>query len=485
MKNVLAIELGSHYLKMALVRFKGGEPVLESSFFKAISTEKETELIPFITEFVKTNKYKARLVKVSLPRNFVTVRNLHLPSNDEEEINKMISLHITRIVPHKIEEVAFSYRISGKDSIGHQRITLAVAHNELMKRQLNLLHNCGLLVDQITLSSHCVWEYIRKTFKGELSPQELHMIFDIDLNFADLMIFNKDDLLFSRSVSLKDQETFSDSGMKRLLGEVRQAFLIFQNEEINMKPKKIFLCGAGTPALAEMIARELEIPTQYVPPPFKSKPWPAAEGKSELSLSWTAVLNIVTLGEDLGGLSFMLPELQIRKALRDKIRDLALVGTSVTCILFLSCVLFLSKIYNHQSYLAKLTAYSLEVGRQNGPLVDQLDRVKFARDYLAERKVHLFTISQLQKVMSPPMALTALSLNEDNEVTLKGRVLELSDVFNFVSELERNKQFKDVQTKYTRKGRWKDQDVTDFQITFVLETTADHRKLKNGDEKSQ
>ena len=154
MKIFLGIELGEEYCKIAVVRQHGVSMKLHDCRVVSIRSQSESDIAKTIADEFKKAKDKSRSIAVSLPRNFVTVRNLHLPSKDEAEIKKMISFHITRIVPHKIEEVVYSYCLSGTDEMGYRRVTLAIAHNEIIKRQLKILDEAGFLVDGITISSY-------------------------------------------------------------------------------------------------------------------------------------------------------------------------------------------------------------------------------------------------------------------------------------------------------------------------------------------
>ena len=256
MKVSLGIELGEEYFKVVVARQTGVHLKLHDCFVRPIHSLGDDDIGLGVAACLKGTKYKSRSVVVSLPRNSVTVRNLHLPSSDEEEIKKMTGFHITRIVPHKIEDVVSSYCLSGTDEMGYQRITLAIAHKEVIKKQLKILDKAGFLVEKITLSSTCAWQRIIKDCHVQIDPKELYILLDVDAVFTDFIIFEKDNILLTRSISVKAKEIHTDLGLAKLLGGVRQSLLVFQNKEVNKKPRRIFLSGAVVESLANVIEED-------------------------------------------------------------------------------------------------------------------------------------------------------------------------------------------------------------------------------------
>jgi Tfp pilus assembly protein PilN len=90
------------------------------------------------------------------------------------------------------------------------------------------------------------------------------------------------------------------------------------------------------------------------------------------------------------------------------------------------------------------------------------------KDCLYTRKIPLAIISQLQKAIPQEIAINMLGLDEKDAITLRGQAFQLSDVFKFVTSLEKAGVFKDIQTKYTRKRKLKDREITDFELSFQL-----------------
>jgi len=465
MKTSLGVELGNEYFKIAVDIQRGTHPRLQKCIAGSIPSSNDDRVGNTIASELKKIKCKERSVVVSFPRNLVTVRNLHLPSSDIEEIEKMIGFHITRIVPHKIEDVIFCYCISGTDDMGCKRITLAITHKETAKKQLKMLDKAGFLVDRITLSSYCIWQWVIKEHLKDIKQGELYVIIDVDASFTDFIVFEKDNLLFTRSIGVKAKE-IAGPGLTRLLGEARQSLLVFQNEEISKRPQRIFLSGVAAQSNKETIEMELEMPVTCVELPSCD-----IEGEKDATenVSFSAVSNVIRLTEKEDTLSFVLPEIVIRKSLREKIKDLVIMGSLVIYFLGAVCFIFLGRIYNQRNYLNQLKSGYYQIEKDIGDLVQQLEKVKLVKEYLHARQVYLYAFHQLQQIMPDNMAINKIRINEQGKTTLRGQVFQLSDVFKFINALEQVKYFRNVQTKFTRQGRWEDQVVTDFEIYFELD----------------
>ena len=105
----VGLEIGDRYLKMAASKPSKESPGSFQLLAKPIQGFKDEDISKAIKEITEKAAVKAGPVVISLPRNLVTMRNLHLPSRDPEEISQMIDLHISRIVPYKKEAVSYTH----------------------------------------------------------------------------------------------------------------------------------------------------------------------------------------------------------------------------------------------------------------------------------------------------------------------------------------------------------------------------------------
>jgi Tfp pilus assembly PilM family ATPase len=472
MKVNVAVEIGKQYLKLATVSRQGKQSRLLDAYSESISTLSDDQISQRIGNIARSRKLLPLRLSLCVSRDFVTVRNLHLPSQDPKEINDMIKLHITRVVPYKEEEILFSHRLIGTDDMGYSRLILAIVHIDMIRRQVRILENAGWMVDKITLSSYGAWKSLLHSSESEMNNSDIYILLDIDSAFTDFIIFSKANLLFTRSINIgvSGLPSMSEAILTKLFGEVKQSLIMFYNEEQNKKPAKIFISGARAAvltnkALADIAQAGFDMPAKVIalPPRLDALNKDAVNVPAEVSLG--PILEL-SLQEDEEGLGFILPEIQIKKTLKEKTRELVVLGSLSIYLFMLVCAVFLGRSYHRQSYLADLQQRYQSVEKEMGALFGKVKKIGFIKNYLAVRRLPLFILQQLQKNITPEIAVSYLNINDEYAVTLRGQAAQLSDVFKFINNIESSGTFKDLQTKYTRKRKLKDKEVTDFELNF-------------------
>ena len=465
----VGIEINEQFLKIVTAHPFVKQEQLTDCIIKPILGLSDKQITETISEIFRELKLRPRPLVVSIPRNSVTVRNLHLPSEDKFEIAQMLQLHIGRIVPYKKEEIVFNYSLLGHDEMNYMKVLLVIAHNDILKRQLNILQAADLYIDRIDLGSCGVWEWVMATQKSEINANDIYLLLDVDSTFTDFIVFNRNNLLFSRGIALETTAQLQASQVTKLIGEVKQSLVIFHNEEQNKNPAKIFLSGASLITdLEKTMQGELDIPIKCVSWPYSKAMLETKKRQIPANVSLTAVSELIL--EDTGKrVTFMLPEIQIRRSLRDRTRDLTILGILVLYFFSALVAFFWGKFYNQQNYLDKLMEQNSQINKEMGDLLGQYKKTDFVRSYLHHRKLPLAFINELQKITPVQIAINSLSMDEFNKVSLRGQGLGLSDVFRYISVLEGSKYFKDVTTKYTRSKKVKEKEITDFEVSFQPE----------------
>jgi len=463
MKPSLSVEISQKYLKMALMRPQASTPEF---IVEAITDLSDREISDLISQAMRRMKLKSVETKISIPRNMVTVKNLHLPSKDPKEIEQMIDLHIGRLVPFKKEEILFGHQFLGIDNSGYADEMLAIVRQDIARRPHRILESAGVSVDKIMLSSYGAWQWMLANCRERLDKNELYLLLDVDWSFADLIIFNTHNLLFSRSISAEiGEDGLQHTDMAKLINEVKQSLIIFYNEALNKRPATIFISGSeAAQALKGKIESNFDIPVKYVVAPDSGKP-PGEEAKRSVpkNVSLTAISEFAQ-GENPNRIVFGLPEIQIRKSLKEKMRELVILGTLFIYLLTLTIGFFLGRFYVKQSYLKNLKDQNALVRESVGEILEKAKSIEYTKDILSSRKVPLASLLALQKLIPPKISINYITIEEGDKITMRGQGLGLSDVFEFVSALEKSDYFKGAAAKYTRTKKIKDKEVTDFEI---------------------
>lgn len=468
MKLPVSLEIGEKYFKIVVVKTSAKTHRVSDCIIKNITGLKDDKISELMASVFKELKITPSPLIVSIPRNQVTVRNLHLPTQDKKEIEQILQLHIGRIVPYRKEETIFSYAFLGIDELNYAKVLLAIVHKDILKRLLKISEAAGLFIDRMNLSSCGAWKWIVSSQKEEITASDLYILLDIDFNYTDFMVFNKTSMLFSRSITLEIKEELTQAEIDKLIGEIRQSLVIFHNEEASKNPVKIFLSGASlTGNLKKSLEDEMDIPVRLVPPVYSADIFKAKSRNIFSDASFSAVSELV-LEESDKIISFTLPEIQIRKSLRDQIKDMTILGTLAVYFFIAVLAFFWSRAYTRQAYMASLTLKTEEIKKDVGVLVDQYKKIEFLKSFLDSRRIPVALISELQNLVPVEIMVSSMSLDELNKVTLKGYGYQLSDVIAFAAILESSEYFIDVTTHSTRTRKLKDKVVTDFEIGFKL-----------------
>jgi Tfp pilus assembly PilM family ATPase/Tfp pilus assembly protein PilN len=470
MKLSVALSISEQYVKLVAVKPVGSHPkVCQYAAGIPIDGFNDDQIALAIANFLKKYKIKQQSSSLCLPRNIVTVRNLRLPSQNKQEIIQMVDLNVARIVPYRKDEIIFGYQILGLDEMNYSKVILAIAKNDTIRRQTKIAEKAGLFIERASLSSYGVWEWTLKNCHSDINQAQLYLLLDIDSHFTDFIIFSHNNLSFTQGINIGASgiESADDAAFVKLLGEVKQSLVMFYNEETNKKPSAVFLAGAKVKnALSKVIEAELGMPVK-VAPDLEAHGLKPAAGPSD-NISFAALAPSAWKSSDKQ-MYFVLPELNIRKALREKTRDLIVLGSIGIYIFTLICAIFLGKIYNKQSYLKRLIAHSGSVEKSLGDLIGQKGKIEVVRKQFSQRRFALAALSQIVKIMPQDIALNSIIIEDGTAITVRGQAAFLSDVFKFINTLEQDKYFKNVQTKYTRKKKVKEKDFTDFELSFFLD----------------
>lgn len=459
-KYTTVIEITPQWLKLV-----SAKPSLSGVEIVNLSVESVASLDPEgltqeLSALIKKLKFTPYPLIVSFPRNLVTMRNLHLPSTDPKEIESIIELHMGRQVPYPKEEIVGSYQILGTDDTGYSKVLLAITQREALRQVFNVLNNVGLFPEKVELSSQGVLSWLLVNQDVHLDSGKFYTLLDIDFSFTDFMIVDKDNLLFSRSIACgAKQIAIEEIRQTKFISELKQSLVIFQSEEINIKPAKIFISGAtdDISGLITLLEKELDVPVQVV----------KSDAKIPKNVSISAVSGLA-MDTHRKRINFILPEVQIRRALKERSRELVLLGSLLMFILVVVSGIFLERMYNRAGYLKLLDRKFQEVGEDVTTLDMMTRKTEIIKERLNARTLSVSCLYQIHQLIPPEIVVKMITIEADDKVTLRGQTQAMSDVFKFITTLEKSGYFKDIQTKYTTKKRIAEKEISEFELVCPI-----------------
>ncbi len=486
MNTTVVVEIGNPWLKIVVLRGAIGTTYVKALAAESFLNMPEDAASAGIADFLREQKIKKpENLIISFSRNAVTLRNLRIPSANPGEIDDMIKLHVGRQVPYAKEEIVNGYRVIGKDTMGYSKVMLAIVHRESIRKIFRILEKAGLYTDRMELSSDGILAWLcRATRSLDSKSGDAFIILDVDAHFTDFIVSTYENILFSRVIAQGADSLSDESKWPKFLGEMKQTMVISQGEEVSQKPVKFFLTGSvgHLKKLASTIEVEFNVPVETVEslsnmPLAKEVVKKPAEAPAQVSFTSLLGLGLDTARRKI---NFVLPEAQIRKNLRERTRDTIFFGSGIMYLVLLVCGIYMERMHNRQAYLDLVQERYKNIAQVSEDLDQKVERIKKIRSKLDTKSLAINYLWEISKLLPPEITITSMTFQKDEELDIKGRSTEMSDVFKFITTLENSPYFKEIQTRYTTRKKLKGADVNEFDLICPLEvnkkTSASKRK---------
>ena len=484
MNATFVLEIGNPWLKMAIFRSAINAYYLKGLTALNMSNQPEETVAKALGAFLKDFQInKPQEIIVSFPRNAVTMRNLRIPATNPEEIDNMIKLHVGRQVPYAKEEIVSGYRVIGKDSMGYSKVMLSIVHRESIRKVFRILEKALLYTDRVELSSDGILSWLCKSAKiSDLKTSDAFIILDIDSAYTDFIVSTLENIVFSRVITLGSEQLTDETKWPKFIGEMKQTIVISQGEEVLQKPTKIYIGGAVEKLknFSSKIEVEFNLPVQVVEPLSNlSLAKEVIKNPADLfgNISMAALLGL-GLDKTKKKINFVLPEAQIRKTLRERIRDMILFSAVSMYLILIICGVYLEKMRNQQAAIELLNNRYKEIATVAEDLNQKRERLKKIKSKLDTKSISLIYIYEISKLLPPEIDLMSLSFQKDDRLNIKGRAKEMSDIFKFITLLQNSSNFKDVQTRYTTRRKFQNKDVNEFELICSIAKEAVQKKEK-------
>jgi len=302
-----------------------------------------------LQELFRARRYAKEPVVVSVPHKYATSRFLRIPASSDVEIEKIVSLQASRLLPAASDELITGFQVISKDKDGYSRVNLIIVQKAAIDRYCALMQQSGIRDFSITLSSI-----------GLFNLCETHMartpgitaLIEIDGPQAEICFCSKEALMFSRSFILPE------NWKQGLADEYRKTEESFLKENPGNSPAAILLAGPPSlyPQLAELKAFS---------PAIRQEPLRYWENivadESFLSAMKTAVISPASLiGTGLKdippSMDFLPPELKKAKKSKGVRSELVTAGTFLLASCLIVGAAFNKQLADRQMVMQKLSA---------------------------------------------------------------------------------------------------------------------------------
>ena len=469
-------QIDSNWLRLIQVKvFKRDKQV---SMIKAIEIASLTDeqIALKIASLASELKINSRYLTLSIPRHLTTTRNLDLPSANPLEIKDMIELQIGKQTPYASDEVIKDYQILGSNADGYSKVLLVIVHRDIVGRYFKILESAGLKVQKVSFSSEGLLNWRSLVYREKLAAEKVHILIEVDYDASDFEVVLNDKLVFGRSISLGFSQLPGqlEQWQKKFVEEVNHSIYAYQNEIAGKEIDKIIISRprlVGDSLSKDILEKEfgasVEIIDQFKDIPLTEEGANSYNNLIRTDLSFAGLVGL-GLPSSEHKIDLVPQEHQIGKAVREKGKDLYLMGMLLVFILVAVSGVFLGRMYNKERYLGQLKQRLSEIQNKTKELNSMIRGIETIKDRVYTRGMSLNLIYEVHKVIPPGIHLVSLSFDGKENLTLRGESSEMSEVFNFVNKLEESDYFQNVKSKYATKRKVEDKEVTDFEISCPL-----------------
>jgi hypothetical protein len=391
-----------------------------------------------------------------LSRDRVILRHFDLPSHDPSEIKQMLGLHVVRQVTLPKEEIVWGYQNLGFDGLNSSSILLAVAQRLILKNIFNAFVSQNILPEVTLMSSQGVVHYVENYLKSKSLAQQTYLILDLDYNFSDLILVNNQSLRSSVVISHGAEKLKTADEKAKFAAELKQALMVFNNEIPGRQPSRLFITGARVeiiPFIETQISKDFSLRPEFI----------GTQPNENFSFTALDGFGCTVKKEDI---DFVIPELQIKKEVKQKVKQLLIMGVCLTYVFILSGALVLLRISQLQAYRAKLDAQVAALRKDTGGLFDLAQKINIVRQYVNPKQSAITYCYELTRNCPSNITITNFIWEGPLNFTIRGYAAQLQDVFNFAKSLNELEMFKGAQTKYTRRRKSKEAELVDFEIAL-------------------
>ncbi len=464
MTTKVIIEFSDRFLKAGVFDLKGA---LKDSFLEPLEPNFRNVPAALSGLFQRVGKKKGLEVSAILNRSKVTMRKADLPSRDKAEIEQMLGLHIIKQVPYPKEEIIWGYQSLGFDGISNTRVLLAIAHRDILRSIFNGFNSLNIPLDNILLSSQGAVRFAYTSIMDNLSGQQPYFVLDVDYASSDLILVSKQQIASSVIISFGLDQLKQDENRPKFSAELEQALLGLRGDLPANAQAQMFLSGAaaGIENLDVYLGKELNLNTRLIRPQVLK------------NASFSAILGFASARkkEDI---SFTLPEVQLKKEMRLKLKQLLILGISAIYILTLLALLVFLNLTQRQTYRDRLNVKVAALKEKSGPLADISQKVDTINKYANPEESVLNYLNELTSLCPDNITMTAFSWDghkpegdgaasdsrSQKGASIRGYAYQMQDIFNFVNILGNSNYFKGMQARSNRRRKVKNGEVIDFDI---------------------
>lgn len=415
--------------------------------------------LPSTPEEAVEKSISVRAIKFNIPRHNLTVRLLRLPSTNDEELRKIIRLESVKHIPYADEDVILGHSVIEKLEDGYSRVLLAMAREKMVQEIIRAAGEKGLDIRLVAPGSESLFAWYRHAHEAGVDGTTL--IINIGSNCMDIDVLEGDKLVFSRGVSYSAHEAMTLGGMT---DQIRISINTYHKE--SGKPvEKIVLTGIAGKAdqLKEALAIIVKIPIEIIDQ-AKGITLDNDSLKALQEASFAELFGIALKPEEIK--IDLTPE-NVREGRRLAVLKKGLIVSAALVVIgaVLVAGIVTKKIHDNAVKLSYVNSEIKKIEPKVSMAKRMLGNMAAIEEATGLRPLSVDMLSEVSRLTPQGILLNMLEYESRKSFTVRGTAPSLSDVFKYVTELEKSQYLENVKVKYGTKRVVSGREFVDFEIT--------------------
>lgn len=475
--DVVAVDLTGERVKLVRGRRSAEGVSIDDVRQQSFSEGQEDEISKFLVQSFKALKItKKRAICVVSSKSFIT-KNVDIPSNNREEIGKIIDLQAGRLTPYSRDEIVIDYICMENPEQHYTNVLLIIMHRKVISRFYRIFEKAGIEIDRIAISPEGLANAYDNAADFKIEQDAVGGI-HIGEDVSDLTISDKQ-LVFVRSIPIGAAH-FKKNNLEaqaEFLRQLNKSVVAYQNQGVGRPIKSLFLTGLmkSREILSEKIKQSVpyifasNIPIKIISyvDHFKILGSVGEEVKADTETSYCEVLSCLAASDELK-IDLAPREIKLKRKVQEGGKEVVSFAITVMSLMLLITVFLGGKIFLKNSLLQKLEVIHEASFEQARVLEQTSTKSRFMRSLLQGRGKALFVFERISDFIGAEIYLKSFKYTDDGVMQFAGTAESMSRVFSFVTDLEKSNYFESVTTHQTKSRVQAGKDVADFELEIKM-----------------
>ena len=457
--NRTIIEITNTYIKVLQIAVQRNSPILSHLEIIEIKNHTEQQIIEKLSRL----NIKIKNAILVLPKRNVILKNFSLPSHNEDEIQRILSLKILQETPFSQEEIVFDHLLLDKSPDGYTKILAAISPIDQISTNLKLLKKSGLNITNVLINSFGIVGWFRQLFPQEKKPVA---ILNLDSDGAELCFCFQGKFLFSRNFNFSLND-LNDKNIADIIHQIELTMKAYQNEFPKLNAERIFISSDvfQIETLKKDILEHFNLPVEIIKPSERIVCELQALSliKNNPMISITGGWGFVVSGAG-NQIDLMPRSLQKEEQAPLSINKLLPFLLAASILLILIVIASSIGIYQKYLYLEQLQKTYSDNQEKSKNENKKLNDIRMFRQLLSQNLPLANVLRDIYQNTAPGVSFRFLDFNKNYSLTIEGSAPSQEAVTNFQQKLTDLTWFKDVNLESSNPRQYNKQELFNFKM---------------------